>query len=129
MSTPGFTLPPPMWTATHEPADQTQATISKAAVAGQLHHVCAICCTLEGAAQVIEVHFVLRDSTTGAGNILWQGKLTTNAAGVSRDLTLTGLNIPGVIGQAMTIETVAAPSVATTSATVWMAGYTEQTGP
>ena len=119
---------PEMWTETHEPADNAQATKSRAAVAGQRHHVTAICCTLEGAAQVIEVHFVLRDSTTGAGNIKWQGKLTTDAAGVSRDLTLTGLNIPGVTGQAMTIETVAAPSVATTSATVWMAGFTEQVG-
>ncbi len=122
----GYVSPPPMWTVTHEPADATQATISKAAVAGQRHHCHAICCTLEGGQNVAEVRFVLRDSTTGQGDILWQGKLSTDVAGVSRDLTLTGLNIPGVAGQAMTIETVAAPSTA--SATVWIAGTTEQVG-
>lgn len=113
---------PPEWTATHEPADNTAATISRAAVTGLRHYVTSITCTLEGGVNTAEVHFVLRDSTTGAGNILWQGKLL-NLANTSSSIVLGGLNIEGVLGQAVTLETVAAPAPSS-SATVTMTGYT-----
>lgn len=113
---------PPEWTATHEPADATAATISRAAITNKRHYVTSVTCTLEGGANTAEVHFVLRDSTTGAGNILWQGKLL-NLANTSANIALGGLAIEGVMGQAVTLETVAAPA-ASSSATVAMTGYT-----
>lgn len=119
---PGFTNTEPMWAITHEPADATQATISKAAATNATHHCDAISVSAEGAIAVGEVHFVLRDSTTGAGNILWQSKLTLGVA-ESKNIDLSGLNVSGVKGQALTLETVAAPA-ASQSATVTLFGHT-----
>ena len=117
-------LKPPEWTATHEPADNGQATISRAAAAGHIHYVTSITCTLEGiGANTLEVHFVLRDSTTGAGNILWQGKMLNLANTSAPPIALGGLNIQGVAGQAVTLETVGSPAAAS-SATVALTGYT-----
>lgn len=113
---------PGEWAVQNEPADNAAATIAKAAVAGYRHYVTSITCTLEGGANTAEVHFVLRDSTTGAGNILWAGKLL-NLANTSSVIALGGINIQGVKGQAVTLETVAAPA-ASSSATVAMTGYT-----
>ena len=110
------------WSVAHAPADNTQATISKAAGTGVTHYCNAITCTLEGAANAAAVIFQLRDSTTGAGNVLWTGKLC-NIANESETITISGLNIRGVDGQALTLETSAAPA-ASSSATVSMQGYT-----
>ncbi len=118
---------PDEWTITAEPADATQATVSKGLVAGQRHHCTGFLWTLEGAgANTAEVHFVIRDSTTGAGNFLWRGKLL-NLANTSVHIGMSGLNIVGVVGQALTVETVAAPA-ANSSVTVSMSGWTEQVG-
>lgn len=111
----------PEWAVAHAPADATQATISKAAVALTTHYVTSITCTLEGSANATAVIFQLRDSATGVGNVIWTGKIA-NLANDSRDITLGGLNIKGVKGQAVTLECTTTPA-ATSSATVAMTGY------
>lgn len=111
----------PEWAVNHAPNDATQATISKAAVALTTHYCTSITCTLEGSANSTGITFQLRDSTTGAGNVLWTGKLN-NLINESATLALGGLNIKGVKGQALTLETTGAPA-ATSSATVAMTGY------
>lgn len=113
----------PEWAVAHAPADATQATISKAAAALTTHYVTSITCTLEGAANAAAVTFQLRDSTTGAGNVLWTGRIA-NLANDSRDIALGGLNIKGVKGQAVTLETLSSTApAASSSATVAMTGY------
>ena len=109
------------WGVTHAPADATQATISQAAVTGVRHYVTSITCVLEGAANAAAVTFQLRDSTTGAGNVLWTGKLA-NLANTVEVITLGGLNIEGVSGQAVTLESTGAPAAAS-SVVVSMTGY------
>lgn len=113
----------PEWAVAHAPADATQATISKAAVALTTHYVTSITVSLEGGANTGGVTFQLRDSTTGAGNVLWTARLN-NIANESETITLGGLNIKGVKGQAVTLETLSSTApAASSSATVAMTGY------
>lgn len=119
----GTVFKPPEWAVNHAPADNTVATIGRAAETNATHYVTSITCCLEGAANEPALIFQLRDSTAGAGNVLWTGKLA-NAAGTAAIITLGGLNIRGVKGQAVTLETTAAPA-ASSSVTVAMTGYTE----
>jgi hypothetical protein len=67
------------------------------------------------------INVVLRDGATGVGAILWQAVLIA-AAGTSDRITLSGLNIAGSAGNAMTLETTAAPA-ATNFAVVSLSGY------
>lgn len=114
---------PGEWAVNHAPNDETQATISRAAVSGLVHYVTSITVCVEGAANAAALIFQLRDSTTGAGNVLWTGKLC-NVANESRSIAIGGLNIRGVPGQAVTLESTAAPA-ASSSVTVAMTGYTQ----
>mgnify|MGYP000715150406 CR=1 FL=1 len=112
---------PEGWAVQHSPADNAVGTISRAAVALCKHIVTSITVSLSGAANTTALVFVLRDSTTGAGNILWTVKLC-NLANTSETVQVP-VNIPGVKGQAVTLETTAAPA-ASSRVTVAMNGYT-----
>lgn len=113
--------PEDQWGIVHAPADATQATIGKAAATNVTHYATGITVTVEGAIAVGAVTFNLRDSTTGAGNILWTGKITLGVA-EAKSIVVTGLNVPGVAGQQLTLESAAAPA-ASQSATVALQGY------
>jgi hypothetical protein len=93
-----------MWVVQHTPAAATQATITKAALAGYRHVCDGIVVTLAcaGTAQT-PIQLVLRDGTTGAGAILLSAKLSA-AINNMADLELNGLGIPGTAGNAMTLE-------------------------
>ena len=116
---------PPEWAVNHVPSAAAQATISKAAQANATHYVTSITITLGGtAATTAGAAFSLRDSTTGAGNVLWAAKLA-NLANVTNSIAIGGLNIKGVKGQAVTLEINSAPA-SNVAATVAMTGYTEE---
>jgi hypothetical protein len=122
-----MSTPPGNWAVNHTPAINTQATISKAAGAAGVRHVCtSITATLgqsgAGTAQgVIQVN--LRDGATGAGTILWSASLssptTTSPVAV---INLSGLNIVGSAATAMTLEFSAAGG-ANVFESVAMTGY------
>lgn len=116
---------PPEWAVQHTPAAAAAATIAKAAQTNATHYVTSITVTLGGtSATTAGLAFNLRDSTTGAGNILWSGKLA-NLANVTNSIAIGGLNIKGVKGQAVCLESASAPG-SNVSATVAMTGYTEE---
>lgn len=115
---------PDEWSVQHTPAAAAAATISVAAQTRGIHHVTSITISLGGtAATTAGLSFNLRDSTTGAGNILWSVKLA-NLANTTNTFSVGGINIVGVKGQAVTLESASAPG-ANVSATVAMTGYTE----
>lgn len=118
-------MEPPGWAVQHTPADAAQGTIGKAADALGIHIVRHITVSVSGAANAAAapVVFVLRDSTTGAGNILWTAKLC-NILNESASLS-AAVNIPGLQNQAMTLESAAAP-VSSSRVTVSMDGYTDR---
>ena len=116
-------------TEAHEWADENgaaatvQATISRAADAGG-RHVCksitasiATGATASGVEQV-----VLRDGATGAGTILWSCFLSAPVNGTA-NISVSGLNIIGTKGVAMTLEFVAG-GAATSQESVAISGYT-----
>ncbi len=112
------------WAVQHSPADAAAGTIGKAAVTNGVHTVKHITVTLTGAANAAAAPliFVLRDSTTGAGNILWTAKLS-NIAAETAALNAV-VDITGVKGQAVTLESTAAPA-ASSRVTVAMDGDTD----
>lgn len=117
------TTGPGEWSIAHEPATNTAATITRAAVTGQKHWVTSISVSMVGDAAASSIVFArLRDSTTGAGNILWscalRGTITSG-----NQVTIDGLNIEGVAGQAVTLEFSGAGGVGTQQS-VAMTGYT-----
>lgn len=120
------------WSINHIPAAATQATISRAAGAAGIKHVCtSIHAKLRTAtaATASAVQVNLRDGATGAGTILWATTLNINTnvatvGGVLNDeITLTGLNIVGTAATAMTLE-FAGAGAANTFEDVAMTGYT-----
>lgn len=115
---------PGNWSVTHTPAAATQATITKAAGAAGVRHVCtSISATLAtiGTAQSTDLQLNLRDGATGAGTILWSRSivLPTNAVW---NVDLSGVNIVGSAATAMTLEFDAANATAS-FASVAMTGY------
>lgn len=97
------------WTALHVPAVNTKATISKAAGAAGVRHVCTgLTVVLAGdttAPAAAQLTVALRDGGTGAGTILWQAIITLPAvAGAMNGITRSGLNIRGSAATAMTLE-------------------------
>lgn len=102
---------PGEWSITNAAAANTQATATKAAgAAGVRHVVTAINAKLAAGSgavtlPVTPVRAVVRDGTTGAGTILWDGYLSIPATpGAADGLAATGLNIPGSAATAMTVE-------------------------
>jgi hypothetical protein len=110
-----------MWSITNQPATATQATITKAAAPGQRHVATSISAVISAVAAQPAIHVNLRDGATGAGTILWSQTVAVGAGGVAA-IQLGGLNIPGTGGNAMTLETDAAPA-ATNFASVSLTGY------
>lgn len=114
------------WAINHTPAANTQATITRAAGAAGVRHVCrSITVSLIGLAAAAEATVLvnLRDGATGAGTILWSTRLlVTGTTGSETGVTLAGLNIVGSAATAMTLEFAAAGG-ANTFESVAMTGF------
>lgn len=122
------TTPPGNWSVAHTPAITTQATITRAAGAAGVVHVCtsidAVLIIPETVNQGL-ITLNLRDGATGLGTILWSRRFGIGAAltgGGQQEVSLSGLNIVGSAATAMTLEFSAA-GAATTSQSVAMTGY------
>lgn len=115
---------PDEWSVQNTPAAATQATIGKAAVLNY-RHVCTgfTASIAAGATASGIVTAVLRDGATGAGTILWSGKMAVPIGGCAV-ISRNNLNVVGTKGTAMTMEFVGAGAAATEE-TVSMQGYTE----
>lgn len=100
------------WAINHTPVANTQATITRAAGAAGVRHVCkSITVTLIGLAASAEATVLvnLRDGVTGAGTILWSARLLVmGLTGSQAGITLGSLNIVGSAATAMTLEFAAA---------------------
>ncbi len=108
------------WAIQQVPAAATQATISRAAVAGRRHVATSVTvCVSAGAAQGA-LAFNLRNGASGAGTVLWSALLSASA-GQSMCVALP-VNIAGSTNTAMTLESAAAPA-ASNFATVALTGY------
>jgi hypothetical protein len=117
---------PGEWSINHTPVDNTQATITRAAGAAGVRHVCrSVSATLIGLAAAVEATVLvnLRDGATGAGTILRSWRfLVVGGAGSQVGVELSGLNILGSAATAMTLEFAAAGG-ADTFETVALSGY------
>jgi len=116
-------VPPDMWSVNHTPAAATQATISKAAAATLRHYCTGIAAVISAVAAQAGIQVNLRDGASGAGTILWSQTIALPVGGIAI-IQISGLNIPGTLGNAMTLETSAAPA-STNFASVSMTGYDE----
>lgn len=112
------------WAIQHDPAANTQATISRAAGGVVIRHICtSIHATFSaGATAGAAVKVYLRDGATGVGAILWSGSLAV-AIGGTANLALSGLSIVGSANAAMTLEFASAGGL-TTFENVSLTGYT-----
>ena len=112
------------WSINNTPAAATAATITRAAGAAGISHVCtsifASVFTV-GTAQTAALVLNLRDGATGAGTILWsqQISLPVNSQCI---IALSSLNIVGTAATAMTLE-FAANNVAASFTSVALTGY------
>lgn len=107
---------PGQWSINHTPVANTQATISRAAAAGQRHVCKSITATLIGLAASAEATVLvnLRDGATGAGTILWSTRLlVVGGTGSQTGVSLSDLNIVGSVNTAMTLEFAAAGGAST----------------
>lgn len=111
------------WSVQHDPAAATQATITRAAGAAGVIHVCtSISASFSaGATAGAATKVYLRDGLTGAGAILWSGSLAA-PIGDTRVLVMPGLSIVGSAATAMTLEFAAAGAL-TTFQNVSLTGY------
>jgi hypothetical protein len=116
------------WSVVHTPAANTQATATKAAGGASLRHICTgitvvlAADTTAPAAVVLTVE--LRDGATGAGTIVWQGRISLPAvAGAMSGIVVPNLHIRGTANTAMTLEFSAAGG-ANTFQSVTMTGVT-----
>ena len=119
-----MTTRPAEWAINNVPAAATAATVTKAAGAAGVKHVCtALIASLftVGTAQTAALALNLRDGATGAGTILWSVNIsiTTNTFW---QVSLSGLSIIGSAATAMTLE-FAANNVAASFSSVNLAGY------
>lgn len=110
---------PGQWGIVHLPATNTQATISKSAVAATRHVATAVTATLASGSTAITVpatpvNVVIRDGATGAGTIIWQSYISAvTTAGSMATVQASGLNLVGTANTAMTVEFSAAGGVGT----------------
>lgn len=107
-----LTQAPGEWAITSTPAANTQATVTRAAGAAGVRHVCkSISATLIGLAASVEATVLvnLRDGTTGAGTILWSARLlVVGVTGSQAGIVISNINITGTAATAMTLEFAAA---------------------
>lgn len=122
----GYIAVPEQWTQVSDPGAAAQPSASKAAAKSGFVHFCTgISVSLAaGATAQTPIRAYLRDSTTGAGNVLWAGTLGAPANG-SSEIHVTGINIRGTKAQAMTLELEAA-TAANVIATATLMGYTKE---
>lgn len=101
---------PGEWTVQHAPAAATRATATKAGVANSAFVCRSFLVTLsaDAMAETVPRQFVIRDGATGVGAILYTGRIAV-PANQSRSVEMSGLNIVGTPGNAMTIEFTTAP--------------------
>lgn len=114
---------PGQWSVQAAEGVNTVATITRAAAVGQSH----ICCTIVATGIFVAVTAspmiaVLRDGTAGTGAIIWAEELLA-PAGYADHVRLSGLQIVGTAGHAMTLEFTAGPG-ATNFQSVAMTGWT-----
>lgn len=116
-------LPFATWSITHLPATATKATISKAAGAAGVRHVCTgfIASLAAGATGQTPITVSIRDGATGAGTVLWSAAIAAPVNG-SCLITQSGLCLIGTAATAMTIEFSAA-GVAASQETVSLQGF------
>jgi hypothetical protein len=114
---------PGEWTALHTPAQNTRATCTRAANAATVHVCRSITASLHALQAATEgfVQLNLRDGLTGAGTILWAMQLHAIPTGTT-SVAISGLSIVGTLGNAMTLEFVAAGG-ASTIESVAMTGF------
>lgn len=116
----GLWLPPGMWTVTVGPATGTIASVSKAAVANVMHVCWAIVGSFTCGANNDGSRILLRDGAPGIGGILMNHILQA-LANQNDTMRVTPLNIPGTVGNAMSLEFV---NCGVTSAeTLMLVGY------
>lgn len=119
---------PGNWSVNHVPAAATVATITRAAGAAGVRHVCTsidAVLVIPATANQPAIQLNLRDGAAGAGTILWSRRFGIGAAAgadAQQEVSLSGLNIVGSAATAMTLEFSAA-GVATTLQSVAMTGY------
>jgi hypothetical protein len=103
---------PGNWAINHTPAAAAAATITRAAGAGTVRHVCTGIAFGFNAINVEAGTFLinLRDGGTGAGTILQSWRVGPFAAGASMIFGASDLNIIGSAAIAMTIEFAGAPA-------------------
>ena len=116
-----LTPPPNPWNLNSAPVAATQATATKAAAAGKQNVLTSINASINATAAQPQVTVVVRDGATGVGAILWQERLSA-VIGTDSRVSLSGLQIVGTTGNAMTVEFTAAPA-ATNFETVSATGY------
>lgn len=99
---------PGNWSVIHVPAVNTQATVTKAAVAG-VRHICTgiyaslIANTTAPAAIVVTLSLI--DGASGGTSYLWRQSFALQAiAGLMDDVNISGLSLPGSLNTAMTLE-------------------------
>lgn len=111
------------WAITSDPAVATQATITRAAGAAGVIHMCTsiFASFSAGATAGAATKVYLRDGLTGAGAIMWSGSLAVPVGDV-RTIELTDMSIVGSAATAMTLEFAAAGAL-TTFENVSLNGY------
>lgn len=118
-----FVSGPGNWSVTSDPAVNTQATVTRAGVVG-VSHVCTsigLCLSNSGAAASAIVKAYLRDGASGVGAVLWSANIIAGP-GFGDYVHISGLNIVGTAGNAMTLEFAAAGG-ANTQENVSLTGY------
>lgn len=101
---------PGEWTFVHSAGANVQATATRAAGAAGVRHVArsiaASFIAQSPAPAGITVEVNLRNGASGAGGVLWQGRLTIQAVAFDRNppILISGLNIVGTAATAMTLE-------------------------
>lgn len=115
-----LSTPPGNWTLISAPAANNVATATRAATAGVRHVLTTLTFSCEDTAGAIVTKCVVRDGATGVGTILWQAILGTGANG-GFPIPVSGLNIVGTAGNAMTVEFTS--TSATTTESVSATGY------
>jgi hypothetical protein len=116
------TAGPGEWALNHCPNANIQATITKAAGGAGVRHVLRsfLAIIMSNTAVANTAILQIRDGASGAGTILYCGRLTVGA--ISSELFLAGLNLFGSENTAMTIEFNAAGG-ANVMESVSMSGY------
>jgi hypothetical protein len=117
----------PTFTVTNNPAANTAATCTHAAVTGKQHVCQTIHVTFNAGAAAptaVQVSVVLRDGPSNSGTVLWSSQMALPAVAgqASPVVEQSGLAIQGTTGNAMTLEFTAAGG-ANTFETVALTGF------